>query len=78
MNIVPILENGKMSLRGLNCMLKVIQQVNGGIKFQTQFFSNSKAYVLKPMIPNLNMHQSQLENLLKYKLLGPTPELLIL
>lgn len=54
-------------------MLEVTQRIRQD-QISNSSLSNSNTYVLKPVLPDLRVHPSHLEDLLKYTLLGPTPE----
>lgn len=53
-------------------MLRVTQLVNGSMKYSNSIPSNSKTYVLKPVVLKLACIKSP-GSLLKYRLLDPTP-----
>lgn len=55
-------------------MLKVIKLVNGSIKYPNSILSNSKTYVLKPVVLNYKYVSQPPGGLVRLQIPGPHPQ----
>lgn len=72
MILVPILQNRKMSLR-FSDMLKVIQLVNGSIKYPNSILSHRKTYIVKPVVLKHKPASESWGGLVTIQIAGPHP-----